>query len=82
VLIPRDIELQPRPANTPGDFREGIVSLAGQARVLPEQREHIHPLSRAVRAAPLRAVEIKMIPYYAWANRGNSEMTVWMPLVW
>jgi DUF1680 family protein len=82
VLIPRDIELRPRPANTPGNLMEGIVTLTGQARALPEQREHIHPLSREVRAAPLRAVEIKMIPYYAWANRGKSEMTVWMPLVW
>lgn len=26
-------------------------------------------------------VEVTMIPYYAWANRGQSEMTVWMPLM-
>ena len=23
--------------------------------------------------------EVKAIPYYAWANRGSSEMTVWIP---
>ena len=22
---------------------------------------------------------IRLIPYYAWGNRGKSEMTVWMP---
>ena len=22
---------------------------------------------------------VRLIPYYAWANRGASEMTVWMP---
>ncbi len=27
-----------------------------------------------------RAVHIKLIPYYAWANRGPSDMTVWMPV--
>ncbi len=27
------------------------------------------------------AVQIKLIPYYAWANRGKSDMTVWMPLM-
>ncbi len=27
------------------------------------------------------AVQIKLIPYYAWANRGKSDMTVWMPLI-
>jgi DUF1680 family protein len=26
-------------------------------------------------------VSIKMIPYYAWANRGITEMSVWMPLI-
>jgi DUF1680 family protein len=27
------------------------------------------------------AIQIKLIPYYAWANRGKSDMTVWMPLM-
>jgi hypothetical protein len=27
-----------------------------------------------------RAVALKLIPYYAWGNRGRSEMTVWLPL--
>ena len=26
------------------------------------------------------AVDIRLIPYYAWGNRGDSEMTVWIPL--
>ena len=26
-----------------------------------------------------RAIDMRLIPYYAWANRGPSEMTVWMP---
>ena len=25
-------------------------------------------------------VRIRLIPYYAWGNRGKSEMTVWMPI--
>jgi len=25
-------------------------------------------------------VKLKLIPYYAWGNRGHSEMTVWLPL--
>ena len=25
-------------------------------------------------------VNIRLIPYYAWGNRGKSEMTVWMPV--
>ena len=25
---------------------------------------------------------LKLIPYYAWANRGECEMTVFFPLRW
>ena len=25
-------------------------------------------------------IPIRLIPYYAWGNRGESEMTVWMLL--
>ncbi len=28
----------------------------------------------------LRPVEVRLIPYFAFGNRGHSEMTVWMPL--
>ncbi|MBB3841831.1 hypothetical protein FHS57_005860 [Runella defluvii] len=34
------------------------------------------PLSQAKKTIPL-----KLIPYYAWANRGQSEMTIWVPVV-
>lgn len=27
-----------------------------------------------------KKVNIRLIPYYAWGNRGKSEMTVWMPV--
>ena len=27
-----------------------------------------------------RTMKIRLIPYYAWGNRGKSEMTVWMPV--
>ncbi|MES2777831.1 MAG: glycoside hydrolase family 127 protein [Bacteroidota bacterium] len=37
-------------------------------------------LYQPVSAAPAQLVNVKLIPYYAWANRGHSEMTVWMPV--
>ena len=27
-----------------------------------------------------RPVRIRMVPYFAWNNRGEPQMTVWMPL--
>ena len=29
---------------------------------------------------PPRPVRIRLIPYYAWNNRGEPKMTVWIPL--
>lgn len=29
--------------------------------------------------AKKQMVKVRLIPYYAWGNRGKSEMTVWMP---
>lgn len=30
----------------------------------------------------VKTVHVRMIPYYAWDNRGRGEMMIWMPLAW
>lgn len=35
---------------------------------------------RGWHAAVPKAADLRLIPYYAWANRGKTETTVWMPL--
>ena len=35
-------------------------------------------LYRKAKASATEPVKIKMIPYYAWANRGRNEMRVWL----
>ncbi len=30
----------------------------------------------------LEPVKVRMIPYYAWDNRGRGEMMIWLPLAW
>jgi hypothetical protein len=37
-------------------------------------------LYRELPAEKTRPVNVKLIPYFAWSNRGPSEMTVWLPL--
>ncbi len=37
-------------------------------------------LYRPLPASSMTRVPLRLIPYYAWANRGPSEMTVWIPL--
>jgi DUF1680 family protein len=37
-------------------------------------------LYREISPRQPKAVDIRLIPYYAWGNRGEPEMTVWMPV--
>jgi DUF1680 family protein len=36
-------------------------------------------LYRPVPTASDKKAKVRFIPYFAWANRGTSEMTVWLP---
>lgn len=31
---------------------------------------------------PLETVRTRLVPYFAWSNRGAGEMSVWLPVVW
>jgi len=37
-------------------------------------------LYKEVSKQPASTVNIKLIPYYTWGNRGHSEMSVWLPV--
>ena len=39
-------------------------------------------LYRTLQAPTLERVQVRMIPYYAWDNRGRGEMLIWLPLAW
>ncbi|MBP8735732.1 MAG: glycoside hydrolase family 127 protein, partial [Bacteroides sp.] len=75
VLIPADIRLTPKKITIEGS---PIVALDGTARLVDEVSWK-DTLYREVGKAD-KPVHIRLIPYYAWGNRGKAEMTVWMPL--
>ena len=75
ILIPSDIRLTPKETIIDGSR---VVALEGTAR-LAEQPSWENTLYREVSQAD-KTISIRLIPYYAWGNRGKGEMTVWMPL--
>ena len=75
VLIPADIKLTARKMAIDG---AELVVLDGTAR-LADDVSWKESLYREVRPAKNK-VNITLVPYFAWGNRGKSEMTVWMPL--
>ncbi|MBK8951662.1 MAG: glycoside hydrolase family 127 protein, partial [Chitinophagaceae bacterium] len=76
VVIPANIKLQPVAMN----IADGnVIALTGEARLL-DQNQWNNTLYKEVNIK-LKPVNIKLIPYYAWANRGKTDMTVWLPLM-
>lgn len=49
---------------------EGIRALTAPAQALAYETDG---------TLTIRAVDLKLIPYYAWAHRGSGNMTVWLP---
>ncbi len=76
VLIPRDIELRP---HFDASLFGGATVLQGEGQAVAET-DWTGTLYQQVPSAKPRTIPIRLIPYYAWANRGLSEMSVWLPV--
>lgn len=71
-------------------FRRTTVEMEGRSipaletTVLCQQMDENQreALYRTFQPPKLDACPIRMIPYYAWDNRGMGEMLVWLPLAW
>jgi DUF1680 family protein len=76
VAFPRGIRFTPR-------FERGLLGgvtvLEGRAEAATD-RPWGDELYRELKPSAARPVDVKLIPYFAWGNRGKSEMTVWVPL--
>jgi len=76
VAIPSNINLKP----VAKQIDEGnVMALHGEAFYLDKNTWN-RTLYKPVNTS-LKPVNITLIPYYAWANRGNHNMAVWLPLI-
>ncbi|MDH7570298.1 MAG: glycoside hydrolase family 127 protein, partial [Armatimonadota bacterium] len=57
----------------------GVTVLEGHAARVPEG-DWSGQLYRPYRRVPPERLPVRLIPYFAWANRGISQMSVWLPL--
>jgi uncharacterized protein len=76
VAIPANQSFKPlsiRIENSP------IMGLTGDA-VLIENPDWKGKLYNEVSYAAPKKLSVKLIPYYAWGNRGHTDMSVWLPL--
>ncbi len=75
VLLPEDLDLVARYDQR---LLGGVVALEGKA-LARSAEDWTGRLYRDAQPSPTSPVNLRLIPYYAWGNRGPSEMTVWLP---
>jgi len=76
VVIPSNIKLLPIAMKIDNG---NVMALTGEAKLL-QNANWKNTLYREVNTST-KSIKIKLIPYYAWANRGKTDMTVWLPLM-
>lgn len=76
VYLPSDVEL--RKESDPS-ILGGITTLVGDVMLRSDQRESMY---RSIGDEQWNRLSARFVPYYAWSNRGEAEMTVWLPVIW
>ncbi len=76
VALGRDVDLAPVDTEIAG---QRVVALTGNVRLLPASGDDLYA---DLAEGAIETVSARLVPYFAWANRGPGEMSVWMPLVW
>jgi len=76
IVIPAKTQFVTKPvtiANT------SVVGLQGTAQLL--QNNHWKKSLYKPMNTTTKPIRITLIPYYAWANRGKTDMSVWLPVI-
>ena len=75
MVIPLNAKFKPVEMTIEGSR---IMALEGEV-IVRDEKSWSNTLYRDASTSKQRKT-IRLIPYYAWGNRGKSEMTVWMPV--
>ncbi|MDO7136014.1 glycoside hydrolase family 127 protein [Algibacter lectus] len=76
VYLPSDITLTSQKLV---GFLGGLTTLKGNILLTSDKDNDMY---RTLKKQTWKPFEATFIPYYAWSNRGVSEMTVFMPIIW
>ena len=75
IIIPAGIKFKP----THEEYLLGGITVL-EGRVLAKRsQKQTRPVNDGLQQS-MSNTKIRLIPYFAWANRGVSYMTVWMPV--
>lgn len=77
IRIPSDIKLIPEKF----EDKNGTYYFLHGNSLIADSKDWEGKLYDELNKRGTREVEVKFIPYYAWGNRGEGDMTVWLPLL-
>ena len=77
IALPADIQLKEVPMTIEG---HSFTALEGDAIVTNDKTWDNQTLYRELSKPASRKVRIRLIPYYAWDNRGIQNMSLWLNL--
>ncbi len=77
IAIDDDIELKEVKMTIAG---HEFIALEGEAKLVNNKPWNNSTLYRELSKSPDTKVRIRLIPYYAWDNRGIQDMSLWLPL--
>lgn len=61
------------------EFLGGMATIHGDVLLRIDDKRGMY---RALDRPQWKPATTQFVPYYAWSNRGESEMSVWLPIVW
>jgi DUF1680 family protein len=77
IAIPADIRLTEKKITLAG---HEMIALEGDAIVTNNRAWDNQTLYRTMKPIAKQKVRIRLIPYYAWDNRGIDDMSLWLPV--
>ncbi|MEO9890914.1 beta-L-arabinofuranosidase domain-containing protein [Aurantibacter sp.] len=67
-----------RPVFKP-DFLGGVITIETDLLI---RKDNLESMYNEVKKPKMENYATQLIPYYTWSNRGQGEMTVFMPIIW
>ncbi len=61
------------------DFLGGITTIKGEVLIRQDKSEGMY---HTIAKPQWESFKTKFVPYFSWSNRGQAEMTVFVPVVW
>lgn len=76
VYINGDTQFKP---DYQADFLGGVATLKTEVMLRQDKKEGMY---NSVQKPVFKPFKTQLIPYFAWSNRGSSEMSVFLPVIW